>query len=199
LGECNFLPDQKTSKLYHHEKSKNHCPAFVLAAPAVPELRAVLPGAAQPAPGGATLAGLNVLSMGAAYVPEERYENFTYRPVYRRGAFYYRKAMEGSGAAIGRNLITNRLDAKLSYWDSQINQLGSVADYNRFLSAHETGHYVQQVHGGLGFYARIAREYIFNPGMEASYSTHRTLEFGAQMYAKTRLGFYYGQNFIKLP
>ncbi|TVR84824.1 MAG: hypothetical protein EA409_00370, partial [Saprospirales bacterium] len=116
--------------------------------------------------GGATQAGLNIISMGTTYLPDQSYGDFgDFEPVYRRGTFITRALMPGTGVAIGRNLVTNEHDGKYPY-----------------LRGHETKHFLQQRRLGFGgFYARIIKEYI-NPGYVPSMINPGYLEYEADQY-----------------
>jgi len=132
--------------------------------------------------GGAVQTGLNILTMGTAYVPDDpaAYGDFgAQNPVYRRGTFLYRK---GDGITLGRNLVT---------------RLTGNSDYNKFLRAHETGHFLQQRVLGFGkMYGLTARSYA-KYGQIYSYFKPGTLEFGANMYSMHRLGYYYLPNGVR--
>ena len=136
-------------------------------------------GARNGAIGGGVQAGLNIATMGTTYVPEnvEQYGDFgRYKPVYRRGTFLYG---DGAGIALGRNLVT---------------RLTGDAEYDRFLIAHETGHFVQQRQMGLEkMYGKTASDYL-KYGHEYSYYRFGTLEMGANMYSYRRLGYYFSPN-----
>ncbi|MEL6848197.1 MAG: FG-GAP-like repeat-containing protein, partial [Bacteroidota bacterium] len=118
----------------------------------------MLMGAQNGAIAGGTMATLNILTMGAAYVPAKKYGDFGRdRPVYRRGTFLTRAlAKPGSGMALGRNLITHEF-RKPHPDHPTLNYL----EYNEYLRAHETGHFQQQRDMGFAnFYAKILHEYI---------------------------------------
>lgn len=127
---------------------------------------------------GGTLAGLNILTMGASYIPDEEYGDFGRdKPVYRRGNFLWPKS---AGIALGRNLVTRFTGEKR---------------YDRYLAAHETGHFQQQREMGFAnFYARTIGEY-FKYGQIKTYDTIGTLEFGAQLHALNRIGYFFSPNF----
>lgn len=120
---------------------------------------------------GATVAGLNILSMGTTYKSDISYGEFDdYTPVYRRENFLWPKT---TGMAVGRNLVT-RLT-------------GDGPDFDSYLQAHETGHLGQQTQMGFAnFYGKILAEYL-KVGFIDSYDTPGTLEFGANMYSLNRV------------
>ena len=147
----------------------------------------ILSGTMQGSLGGASQAGLNILLMGTTYVPDQSYGDFgEFEPVYRRGNIITRHLMQGSGIALGRNLITNQFNSKTAEkWRID------GADYNDFLRAHETAHFAQQRELGFGgFYGRTLSEYL-KFGMRNVYNTPETLEFHANRFAFNRLGYYY--------
>ena len=77
---------------------------------------------------------------------------------------------------MGRNLVTGRTGND---------------DYDHYLRAHETGHFDQQRKMGLGhFYTRTAREYSRH-GLRNVYGTSGTLEFLANRYSLSQIGYYY--------
>ncbi len=141
---------------------------------------------------GATLASANILLLGAAYKPSQSYGSFgRYNPVYRRGTFVTRYfAGEGSGIALGRNLVTHRLNTNRLYFNKKGKPF-SPTEYNNYLAAHETGHYDQQIRMGFGgFYFRTLKEYAMY-GQDKTYMTPGTLEYEAQVYSRTQLGYYF--------
>ncbi|MDP2188103.1 MAG: FG-GAP-like repeat-containing protein [Sphingobacteriaceae bacterium] len=151
--------------------------------------QAFVQGAKYGAIAGSTLAGLNVISMGAAYMPSRSYGDFgTNSPVYRRGTFLTKAlAGEGSGIAIGRNLVTHQMNENNAY-----RGVVDPVKFNHFLRAHETGHYQQQAQLGFGnFYAKTMYQYFINPGFSKVYHTPGTLEYKADLYAKYLLGYGY--------
>ena len=135
---------------------------------------------------GGVQAGLNILTMGPAYIPNDvkKYGDFgNYNPVYRKGTFITNYFFEGGGITLGRNLVTNLVPGD--------------KDYNDFLRAHETGHYVQEIMLGYGkMYARTLKGYIKH-GQIYSYFKPGTLEFGANMYSMHRIGYYYLPNGVR--
>ncbi len=59
---------------------------------------------------GGTMAELNIMAMGTAYVPDKKYGNFgKQKPIYRRGTFVTKAFFSGTGVAIGRSLVTSTL------------------------------------------------------------------------------------------
>jgi hypothetical protein len=116
------------------------------------------------------------------------YKDGRHQPVYRKGTFITRMASgPGTGIAIGRNLVTHQLNENRSY-----KSVGDPEKFNHFLLPHETGHYQQQKNMGFGsFYARTSYEYLVDPGFNNVYNTSGTLEFGADTYAKSILGYGY--------
>ena len=140
----------------------------------------MLNGAKNGAIGGAAQAGLNIVAMGAAYLPDDPdiYGDFgSYVPIYRRGTFITNTFAKGGGISLGRNLVTNLR--------------GMTAEYGDFLRAHETAHFLQQRILGFGeMYRRTIQNYLDN-GMLYSYYKPGTLEWGANMYSLHRIGYYF--------
>ncbi|MFZ1687015.1 MAG: hypothetical protein WAU70_06325, partial [Flavobacteriales bacterium] len=140
-------------------------------------------GAKYGALGGAVTAGLNIVAMGPTYIPKRTYGNFgDYRPVYRTGTFLTRAlAGNGTGMAVGRNMITHRLDESRE-WSRNGVPVDPVAE-NELLLAHETWHWQQQVDLGWSkFYTRTLWEYI-KFGASNTYDTPGTLEWDADQHA----------------
>lgn len=137
----------------------------------------IVNGARNGAIGGAVMAGLTITAMGTSYIPDQEYGDFgRYGPIYRRGTFLTRAMFPGGGITLGRNLMTNLTGDK---------------DYDNYLIAHETGHFVQQRCQGFGkMYQRTFASYI-GDGQTYSYYKPGTQEWGANMYALHRLGYYY--------
>ncbi len=144
-------------------------------------------GAKYGAIAGGTMASMNILAMGAAYNPSREYGDFGRgKPVYRRGTFITRAvAGRGSGIALGRNLVTHQFDEDAQYWNL------NPKDYNNYLRAHETGHFKQQRDMGFAnFYGKTLGQYI-KYGLSNVYGTFGTLEYGADRYALSLIGYYY--------
>ncbi|RNC63249.1 hypothetical protein D7D25_17555 [Proteiniphilum sp. X52] len=144
--------------------------------------KGLLQGAKNGAIAGGTLAGLNVVSMGATYKPDISYGEFDdYTPVYRRGHFLWPKS---AGMTVGRNLVT-RLT-------------GDDPDYDSYLQAHETGHLDQQAKMGFAnFYGEILKEYL-TEGFYASYDIPNTLEHGANLYSLNRIGYFWSNKYGRI-
>ena len=146
-------------------------------------------GAVYGAIGGATVAGLNILTMGPAYKPAEKFGDFgRYNPVYRKGTFLTRSIFgEGSGVTLGRNLVTH-----LAKPGGYVASFGiDIDDFNRYLQAHETGHYFQEINLGFGrMYMKTLQDY-FKYGLRSVYGTAGTLEYAADRYSLNRIGYYY--------
>ena len=139
---------------------------------------------------GGTVAALNIAAMGTAYKPSREYGNFGKdSPVYRRGTFLTRLfAGEGTGIAIGRNLVVHKLGKYNYYRDNETGWEIDIIKYNQFLEGHETGHFVQQREMGFAnFYGRIVSEY-FKYGFFNSYCTNGSLEWNADSYGYSQLG-----------
>ncbi len=151
-------------------------------------------GARNGAIGGIATASLNIAAFGPAYVPERNYGNFGhFGPVYRSGTFLTRAIFgEGSGITLGRNLITH-----LAKPGGFIDQNGiDINEFNQYLQAHETSHYVDQLNMGFGkMYSRVLGEYM-HYGQLATYTTPGTLEYGANMWSLGQLGYYY-DNYLR--
>lgn len=148
--------------------------------------RGIVQGTLTGAIGGAALGAVNVGLFGPAYVPDQSYGDYgNYGPVYRRGTFITRAlAGEGSGVALGRNLITQEFKGNPTYYGRTYDG----AHANNFLRAHETAHYNQQIKLGFaGFYGRTASQYI-RLGPLNTYNTFGTLEMMANRYAYMRFG-----------
>ena len=112
-----------------------------------------------------TITALNIMVMGATYKPARSFGNSNSEPVFRRGNFLFHK---GDGLTIGRNLIT---------------KLRGDSEVDKYIQAHETGHYYQQSKIGFAnFYFRVAKEYL-TTGFYKSYDICGTLEFGANIYS----------------
>jgi hypothetical protein len=145
-----------------------------------------------------TLAGINILTMGPAYVPDKSYGDFPagYKPVYRKGTYLSRAIFgEGTGVALGRNLVTHTLDEN-QIWEIGGRRINPIL-YNEYLRAHETAHYMQQIKMGFdNFYARTLREYI-KYGAISTYKIRGTLENNAELYSLFRVGFYYDTSLKK--
>lgn len=132
---------------------------------------------------GAGMAGLRIVTMGAAIVPDQsKYgELEVMGQVYRRGSFFTAK---GKGATIGRNLI--------------VRQSGNVAK-DRYLYHHETAHYKDlRAMGAYRFYTRTAKEYV--AGMKrfglanwkaGVHQTYGTLENHADYQVFKSQGYYW--------
>ena len=133
-------------------------------------------GASGGAIAGAASAAINVLALGAAYVPDGglgAYDNSAWynRPVFRRNPFWYPK--NGTGITLGRSLITSSDDpGRIQGEDSNL--------FGRsWLRAHEHTHYQQQNRLGFGaFYLRTIRQYI-----QVGHSHPGTLEDAANIRA----------------
>ena len=151
-----------------------------------------LQGAKNGAIAGATVAGLNILSMGATYKPNRSYGDFgKSEPVYRRGTWLTQALFKGQGITIGRNLVINRLDERNTYIDTEKGWLFDTSKLNQNLEAHETGHYVQQMEMGFAnFYGKIVSEYL-KYGFKNSYCTPGSLEWNAEEYAIKQVGSLY--------
>jgi len=148
-------------------------------------------GAAYGAAFGAGMAGLRILTMGPAFVPDPELYCILedYGQVYRRGSIF---TPRGTGITLGRNVVT---------------KLTGYTDYDRYLLHHETGH-INQINeiGAFKFYTRTLSEYIkyySGPfGIAPVYSAPGTLEFGANSYVYSNLGYYYnvfGQQIYSWP
>lgn len=135
-------------------------------------------GAKYGAIAGGTLASMNILAFGAAYVPEKEYGDFgRSKPVYRRGYFLWPKR---TGISIGRNLVT---------------RLMGDSKFDNHLRAHEAGHYFKQSKLGFAkFYARTLGEYAKHR-MRHTYDTVGTLEFGAQIYSLNKVGYFWSHRY----
>lgn len=130
------------------------------------------------------MAATTIVMFGATYVPNKTYGNFNAytRPAYRTGTFLTHALFNGGGVALGRNLVTNRLNAT---------DIEDPADFNQFLQAHETGHWVQQIKMGFAkFYSQTMRDYLKH-GQYNAYSTKGALEYDANQYSLQRIGYYY--------
>ncbi|MEP1778753.1 DUF6443 domain-containing protein [Reichenbachiella sp.] len=142
---------------------------------------------------GAGMGALKIAAYGPAYVPEKSYGNFFKHngPVYRKGTFISRALSgEGSGVALGRNLVTHEFKEGFSLFGKEVD----IARANDFLRAHETAHFIQlRNHGYINFYGRTIREYM-RYGLSQVYNTSGTLEYQADQYA---FGMF-GRQFIPL-
>ena len=149
-------------------------------------------GARYSAIGGLALSTANILTMGPSYKPEEDFGDFgRYAPVYRKGTFITRAIFkEGTGVALGRNLVTH-----LAKPGGYIDNAGyNIDDFNRYLQAHETGHYAQQIRMGFGgMYQKTLNDYS-TYGLRNVYGTPGTLEYLADRYSLNRIGYYYNNH-----
>jgi hypothetical protein len=141
---------------------------------------------------GGGMAGLRIATMGPTFIPDQNYygELEDFGQVYRSGSFLTPK---GSGIALGRTIVYK------AYGDQQI---------DRALLNHEVGHIrdIQQM-GAARFYGRTAKEYgsgiyksissrfMFSP-RQFIYNMNNTttLEYRANIYAHSRLGYFYNYN-----
>jgi hypothetical protein len=131
-------------------------------------------GAAMGAALSVGMAGLRIAALGTAFIPDpEIYcEVPDYGQVYRRGSIFMRA---GDGITLGRNVAV---------------KFTGNTDYDRFLLHHETGHLFQiDEMGAARFYGRTAKEYLIKPGFSAAYNTPGTLEYAAEYYAYSKLGY----------
>src|SRR5690606_18787642 len=149
-----------------------------------------LQGAKYGAIGGATLGALNITALGAAYIPDREYGDFGRNdPVYRRGTFISKALFPGGGVALGRNLVTNSLDESKN-WQGNGENINPL-EYNNYLRAHETGHYDQQIKMGFSrFYARTLGDYLQHRFRNV-YGIPGTLEYAADRYALSKVGYYF--------
>jgi hypothetical protein len=110
--------------------------------------------------------------VGTTFIPDPKYGTLEdFGQVYRRGSIFMPK---GTGITLGRNVAV-RLTGSL--------------DYDKFLLQHETGH-LSQINGmGMTkFYGRTAKEYL-RYGFGNVYDTSGTLEYAADYYAFSKLGY----------
>lgn len=146
--------------------------------------RGIVNGAKYGAIGGAAVGVFNIATMGPAFKPEEDYSpgvDKRYKPVYRKGTFITRAlAGEGSGVTLGRNIVThlykNHRPINGAFHDKD--------QLNRFLLAHETGHYYNQIQDGFSnFYYKVGRQYL-----RFGWSTSIPVEAYAEGYAEYHVG-----------
>jgi hypothetical protein len=115
-----------------------------------------------------------IAALGTAFIPDpEIYcELPDFGQVYRRGSIFMRA---GDGITLGRNVAV---------------KFTGDTDYDRFLLHHETGHLSQiNAMGAARFYMRTAKEYLIPPGFYNTYTTPGTLEYAAEYYAYSKLGY----------
>jgi RHS repeat-associated protein len=114
--------------------------------------------------GGATITGLNILSLGHTVKLDQEELDLIYKelgtdfknfptPVFRKGW------LSGSGATIGRNISHHMVDDESPMMGPIGGKGGKAYNYAGF--AHELKHYQQMSEHGIGsFYARILGQYL---------------------------------------
>jgi RHS repeat-associated protein len=129
-------------------------------------------GAAMGAALSVGMAGIRITALGTAFIPDSKYGTLEdFGQVYRRGSIFMPK---GTGITLGRNVAV---------------KLTGDIGYDKFLLQHETGH-LSQINnmGMIKFYGRTLKEYM-QYGLGNVYGTSGTLEYAADYYAFSRLGY----------
>jgi len=143
-------------------------------------------GAKNGALAGVAVSSLNIMLFGPTYKPDRQYfaDLGKNNPVYRSGTFITHALFYGGAVTLGRNIVVNKIPGD--------------DDRNTYLEAHETAHYYEEMTMGFGkMYLTTLQEYI-KYGASNTYGTFGTLEYEAQVYAATILGYYYTSNDVRI-